>query len=96
MLAISRLGFARQFQIASFFILVTGMLIIGKWVERQIEIGVVNRTASVTALYVDSFIAQHLQDLAHTDRLDAEHVASLDALLNDTPLGERIVAFKVW
>lgn len=96
MSAFSRLGFARQFQIASFFVLVTGMLIIGKWVERQIEIGVVNRTASVTALYVDSFIAQHLQDLAHTNRLSAEHISSLDMLLNDTPLGERIVAFKVW
>ncbi|MBI3360000.1 MAG: sensor histidine kinase [Chloroflexi bacterium] len=96
MFAFTRLSLARQFLLASFIILLTGMLIIGTWVGRQIETGVVNRTAAVTALYVDSFIAPHLQDLAHADQLDAEHLASLGSLLSDTPLGQRIAAFKIW
>lgn len=96
MFTFTRLNLARQFLLVSFFILLTGMLVIGAWVGWQIEIGVVNRTAAVTALYVDSFIAPHLQDLAHTDQPDAGHLASLDTLLTDTPLGKRIVAFKVW
>ncbi|MBI2976563.1 MAG: sensor histidine kinase [Chloroflexi bacterium] len=96
MFTFTRLNLARQFLLVSFLILLTGMLVIGMWVGRQIEIGVVNRTAAVTALYVDSFIAPHLQDLAHADRLGVEHLAALDTLLADTPLGKRIVAFKVW
>ncbi len=96
MLAFTRLNLARQFLLVSFFILLAGMLIIGAWVGEQIEIGVVNRTAAVTALYVDSFIAPHLQDLARSDQLDAGHLASLGSLLDGTPLGQRIVAFKVW
>jgi len=91
-----RLSLARQFLLVSFVILLTGMLIIGTWVGRQIEIGVINRTGAVTALYVDSFIAPHLKDLAHTDQLDAEHLTSLGSLLSGTSLGQRIVAFKVW
>lgn len=96
MFAFARLTLARQFLLASFLILLGGMLIIGTWVGRQIEIGVLNRTAAVTALYVDSFIAPHLQDLAHRQQLDAAHLATLGSLLTGTPLGQRIVAFKVW
>ncbi len=96
MFAFNRLSLARQFLLASFLILLIGMLVIGMWVGRQIEIGVTNRTAAVTALYVDSFIAPHLQSLAHADQLDAEHLTSLGTLITGTPLGQRIVAFKVW
>jgi|CXWL01.1.fsa_nt_gi signal transduction histidine kinase len=96
MLTFTRLNLARQFLLLSFLILLSGMLIIGTWVGQQIEIGVVNRTAAVTALYVDSFIAPHLQELTRTDRLDTAHLEALGSLLAGTPLGQRIVAFKVW
>ncbi len=96
MLAFTSLSLARQFLLISFLILCTGMVIIGTWVGRQIEIGVANRTAAVTALYVDSFIAPHLQGLAHTDQLNSEHLNALGSLIGGTPLGQRIVAFKVW
>ena len=96
MFAFARLSLARQFLLASFLILLIGMLVIGAWVGWQIQVGVTHRTAAVTALYVDSFIAPHLQSLAHADQLDAEHLASLGTLLTGTPLGQRIVAFKVW
>jgi signal transduction histidine kinase len=96
MFAFTRLSLARQFLLMSFLILCMGMIIIGVWVGRQIEIGVANRTAAVTALYVDSFIAPHLQGLAHTDQLNSEHLDALGSLIGGTPLGQRIVAFKVW
>ena len=96
LLAFTKLNFARQFLLVSFLILLAGMLIIGTWVGQQIETGVINRTAAVTALYVDSFISQYLQDLGHTNQLGMQQQAQLDLLLTNTPLGERIVAFKVW
>ena len=67
MSAFSRLSLARQFLLVSFLILSSGMLIIGTWVGKQIEIGVIHRTAAVTALYVDSLISHHLQYLMDTD-----------------------------
>ena len=96
MFAFVRLNLARQFLLISFLILLTGMLVIGAWLGRQIGIGVANRTAAVTALYVDSFVAPHLQDLAHAEQLADAHLAELSLLLTDTSLGQRIVAFKVW
>ncbi len=96
MLAFTRLSLARQYLLVSFLILFCGMLIIGAWVGKQIEIGVMHRTAAITALYVDSLVSHHLQYLVDTDNLDDSHKAELDTLLTTTPLGERIVAFKVW
>ena len=96
MVSFSRITLARQFLLVSFLILLAGMIVIGLWVGRQIENGVINRTAGVTALYVDSFIAPHAQAFARSDRLVDEQLRALDALLSDTPLGKRIVAFKIW
>lgn len=96
MFAFTRLSLARQYLLVSFLILFCGMLIVGAWVGRQIEIGVTHRIAAVTALYVDSLISHHLQYLVDTDVPDNSHEAEIDTLLTTTPLGQRIVAFKVW
>src|SRR5262249_20760991 len=69
---------------------------IGVWVSRQIEDGVVHRTASTTALYVDSLIAASLQDLATGGSLSAESTGRLDWLMRDTPLGREVAVFRVW
>lgn len=91
-----RLSLARQFTIASLLILVAAALALGWWVGAQIERSVVNRTAETTALFVDSFIAPNLQELSTSDTLTPEHIAALDRLLEDTPLGRQILSFKVW
>lgn len=77
-------------------ILLAGMLVIGTWVQREIESGVISRAGTVTSLYVDSFVSSHLQSLARNGQLgEADHVA-LGRLLSGTPLGQHIVAFKIW
>ena len=96
MIAFRRLSLAQQFLVASFPIVLIGMLVIGLWVAREIEQGVVNRLGSVTSLYVDSLVAPHLQHLIQADTLDARHRQALDTLFNDTPLGQKIVAFNIW
>ena len=96
MTAIHRLSLSRQFLVASFPVLLLGMLVIGLWVAREIEQGVVNRLGSVTSLYVDSLVAPHLQHLLEADTLDEPHRKALDALLTDTPLGQKIIAFNIW
>ena len=96
MVAFTRLSLSRQFLIASFPILLFGTLAIGWWVGAVIERSVVHRIGAMTSLYVDSFISPHLQSLFHTAALRDEDRAALDALLTETSLGQRIVAFKIW
>ena len=90
------LTLTRQFLVASFPILLAGMLAIGLYVEREIEQGVVKRIAEVQSLYVDSLVAPHLETLLASDHLDPARRAELDALFVDTPLGKKIVAFVLW
>lgn len=91
-----RFSLAQQIMIASFVIMVIGVVGIGAWVGQQIEAGVVHRTAATTALYVDSFISPILQELSQTESISPEHVQMLNQLLHDTPMGQQIVVFKVW
>ncbi|MBP8949398.1 MAG: sensor histidine kinase [Candidatus Promineofilum sp.] len=91
-----RLTLARQFMIASLIILVTAALGLGWWVGQQIERNVVHRTAATTALFVESFVSPNVQELATDGGLTAGHIATLDRLLEETPLGREIVAFKIW
>ncbi len=96
MIAFKRLSLSRQFLIVSLPILLAGILIVGWWVGKMIERGVVHRMGTVTSHYVESFISPLLQPLAHMDTLDNTDRATLAALLKETPLGKRIVAFKIW
>ena len=93
---LERLTVAQRFLLGSFMILVVGMTGIGAWVSRQIEDGVIHRTAATTALYVDSLIAPSLQDLAGSDSLSKASVDRLDWLFAETPLGHEVVVFQVW
>ena len=91
-----RLSLATQFLLASLVVLILGMLVIGSWVSQAIERGVLNRSAALTALYVDSVLSPHLESIGQQDHLDAEQVAMFDRLLRETPLGQRVLVFKVW
>src|SRR5215211_3489330 len=93
---LERLSPAQRFMLGSLLILAVGMVVIGAWVTRQIEDGVVDRTAATTALYVDSLVAPPLQDLAESGALSPESVDRLDWLFADTPLGQEVVVFQVW
>lgn len=90
------LDLSQRFMLAGLLTLFVGMLGIGFWVENQIISGVIHRTGATTALYVESFVAPNLQELGTSEEILPEHVLALENLLQDTPLGQQIVAFKVW
>jgi len=94
--ALRRLSLFQQFMLLSFAILVVGAYIIGSYVASEIEARVIHRTSAIAALYVESFVSPHLQELSVQETLSSEHFAQLDALLSATPLGEEIVSFKIW
>jgi signal transduction histidine kinase len=95
-LSLNHLTLLQKFMLTGLFILLAGMIGIGAWVGKQIETGMIHNTGATSALYVDSFISPHLQELGTAPALQLEHIEVLDSLLNDTPMGQQIVAFKLW
>lgn len=91
-----RLTLSQRFAVASFAILVAGMLGIGWWVSVQIEEGVTQNSAVTTALYMNSFVAPEVTELERKESLSPESMATLTSLHRDTPLGKRILSFKIW
>src|SRR4051794_39367487 len=90
------LSLARRFLLANLVILLVAGLAIGIWVGNQLERGIIDRTASITALYVESFIEPPVTTLATGDWLSPADTATLDRILGSGALGERIVALKIW
>jgi signal transduction histidine kinase len=72
------------------------MSVIGGWVSHRIEAGVVRNSAVATALYVESFITPLSQELGRSDSLSPEAAGALHDIFTNTPLGERVVSFKIW
>jgi signal transduction histidine kinase len=91
-----RWSLARQFLVMHFGIALIGVVLTGVWIGNQIESTVLNRTASVTALYVDSLITPRLQNLATSELLSPEQIAEFDNILTGTSLGQGVVVFKIW
>ncbi len=91
-----RLSLFQQFMLLSLVVLVVGAYIIGSYVASEIKSGVIQRTSALTALYVDSFISPHLQELSRRESISPAHFEDLDALLTSSSLGQKIVSFKVW
>lgn len=87
---------AQQFMFVSLLILVSSMIGVGWWVGREIEHGVIERTAATTALYVDSFVTPRVQDLAPGNALSPQELAVPAQLLQESPLGQQVVSFKIW
>lgn len=93
---LARLSLVRLLLAGGAVILLAGMMVVGTWVGSEIESGVISRAGTVTSLYVDSLVSAHVQSLADGGELRDADRAALDRLLSGTPLGQHIVAFKVW
>jgi signal transduction histidine kinase len=89
-------SFSRRFFGFAFVVLAVGMVVIGVWVQKEISRAVIERTAGVTALYVDSLIAPGVQDFTGSGFIGPEGRRYLDDILEDTPLGAEVVSFKIW
>jgi signal transduction histidine kinase len=94
--SIKRLTQAQQFMIASLVTLVVGMTGIGWWVGQQIEDRVIHQSAATTALYVDSFIAPNVEELAENKPISEGHRSNLKRLLRSSAMRQEIAAFKIW
>jgi signal transduction histidine kinase len=90
------MSLSTRFLLANLAILLAGGLLIGIWVGDQLERGIIARTASITALYVESFIQPEVDSLAAGGQLAENQIRALDTLLGATSLGDRIVSLRIW
>jgi signal transduction histidine kinase len=93
---LSGLSLARRYLLLSFVFVIIGGGVVAFALGQLIETSAINRTTSVTALYVESFVAPELQTLATSSDLTPADLASLRRLLNETPLGDAVVSFRIW
>ena len=90
------LSLARRYLLLSLVFVVVGGGVVAFSVGQLIETSAINRTTAVTALYVESFVAPQLQSLATNTTLTQPEVGSLQNLLGNSPLGQRVVSFRIW
>ena len=95
-LALAGLPLARRYLLISLVFVVIGGGVVAFALGQLIETSAINRTTSLTALYVDSFLAPELQSLATSSSLSSSEIASLQRLLKDSPLAEKVVSFRIW
>ncbi|HSF94792.1 MAG TPA: sensor histidine kinase [Thermohalobaculum sp.] len=93
---LSRFSLAQRFAIAGSFVMLAGSIALGSWVSNRITAGVVENTAIATALYMESFIAPLSQELARSDQLSTGPRQALIEIFTQTPLGERVISYKIW
>lgn len=86
----------KQFLVASILTTVIAMAIVGTWLTKRIAHTVTQNTALQVALYVESFVGERIQSLEHDPSFDPAVQEQLERLVTDTPLGRRIISFKVW
>ncbi len=92
----NRLSFSRQFLLAIVVVLVVGMLVIGSWIGKQIEVNAVNRTAAISAVYLESMSAAQLQEWQRSGILGDDSHAKLDRIFVEGPLHREVLRFKLW
>jgi signal transduction histidine kinase len=93
---IRRLSFSRQFMLAIIAVLTIGMLVIGSWIGHLIEINAVNRTAAISAVYLESMSAAQLHDWPQSGIINNDTHEELDRIFIDGPLHREVLRFKFW
>lgn len=95
-LGIDRFTFAGQFLLFSLGILLIGMVTIGLWMQSNVKRAMIDRTAGMAALYVDSLVSPLIQDTPADGPLSSTARAELDILVETTSLDSELVSVKIW
>jgi len=75
---------------------VSGMGLLGLFVAAHVKDNLVHKAAAQTALYMDSFVAPLVQELATRATLSAETQTEMGKLLSPASAGRPLIGFRVW
>lgn len=87
---------AQQFAVVAAAVLIAGMATLGYWVSERIKHGIMHNNAASGALFMDSYVAPLVQDLATGQELPQSSILALDRVLRHAAISNRVSAIKIW
>ena len=90
------LGLTAQFLIVATLIVCGSMAVLAEWLSSQIAANQLRSRAEAGALYVEGFLARHVEEGSSGLYVSAERQQELDDLLIGTELAERVEGFRIW
>lgn len=90
------LSLERKFLLTATLTVTLSMATLGYWVEKRIRAGWIQGMAETGALYLEGFLAHHVQTLETSRILPAASQAEIENLLSNTSLGNRVAIIKIW
>lgn len=90
------LSLERKFLITATLTVGLSMATLGYWVEKRIRSGWIQGMAETGAVYLEGFLAHHVQLLETSRSLPAANQAEIERLLSNTSLGNRVAIIKIW
>ncbi len=91
-----QLNLVQRYSLVALVVMLLAMLVLARWVGREIEANVIHRVAADSALFVENFVVVPLQELATQDFISSNNLVKIERLLTESSLGAEIVAFKIW
>ena len=89
-------GLARQFALVAAAALLVAMMVLGTWVSRKIETSVSEVAGASAALYINTFLTPHLQELAHGDTLSEASIHALNEAMVQPAIRAHVLKIKIW
>ncbi len=89
-------GLTRQFALVAAAVLLVAMIVLGTWVSKKIETSVSEVAGASAALYINTFLTPHLQELAHGDILSEASIQALNEALVQPAVRAHVVKIKIW
>jgi signal transduction histidine kinase len=90
------LSIVQQFVVAAGLAVGVNMVATGYWAEDRIYENAIASIAETGALYLEGFLAPHVQTLATAPDLDGDDKRNIDALVHNSSLTGRVEIIKVW
>ncbi len=90
------LDLTTQFLIVATLIVCGSMAILGEWLSSQIAANQLRSRAESGALYMEGFLAGHIDEGPEGPRVSDERQRELDRLLIGTDLATRVEGFRIW
>ena len=90
------LSLATQFLLIALLIVCGSMALLGHWLSDRIYKELIRSRAETGGLYMEGFLAPHVQELSDGVTLRAESHQELDRLLIDNYLPRRIASVRIW
>lgn len=91
-----RVTLSRQFALSSAILMLASMAFLGTWLSHEIEETTVNRATSITGVYVESILAEHLRDWDGVGPIHDGLRRKLDQIFVLGPLHRKVTHFNLW